>query len=255
MASKVRSSTSRTTSPSTPRGESGSQTPSTKGAGGPWSEDRSNKELDHDSVYRLDPTDDSQWSITRVTFDTTRPNGLLFSLDHTVLYVAQSGRLPEEKRELRAYPVNDDGSLGEGGVIHDFGAHRGIDGMCLDTEGNIIATAGNLVGGPGPDDLCLLPVRRGHRDPSTQLRPAHKLYLRRRGPLHSLRHHRPGTLAKGFHRASRKRLLYLPSAEAWGAGDADGDTRRLNGEPASWNPRLFGALMGLPPYNRRGYNS
>ena len=121
-----------------------------EGAGGPWSEDRSNKELDHDSVYRLDPGDDDSWSITRVTFDTTRPNGLLFSLDHTILYVAQSGRLPEEKRDLRAYPVNDDGSLGDGEVIHDFGAHRGIDGMCLDTEGNIIATAGNLAGGPGP---------------------------------------------------------------------------------------------------------
>ena len=104
----------------------------------------------HDSVYRLDQGDDDSWSITRVTFDTTRPNGLLFSLDHAVLYVAQSGRLPEEKRELRAYPVNDDGSLGDGEVIHDFGAHRGIDGMCLDVEGNIIATAGNLAGGPGP---------------------------------------------------------------------------------------------------------
>ena len=64
--------------------------------------------------------------------------------------MAQSGRLPEEKRELRAYPVNDDGSLGDGEVIHDFGANRGIDGMCLDVEGNIIATAGNRAGGPGP---------------------------------------------------------------------------------------------------------
>ena len=121
-----------------------------EGAGGAWSNDRSNKELDHDSVYRLDPQDDGSWSIDRVTFDTTRPNGLLFSLAYHTLYVAQSGRLPEEKRELRAYPVNDDGSLGGGEVIHDFGENRGIDGMCLDIEGNIIATAGNLAGGPGP---------------------------------------------------------------------------------------------------------
>jgi len=28
-----------------------------EGAGSPWSEDRSNKELDHDSVYRIDVTD------------------------------------------------------------------------------------------------------------------------------------------------------------------------------------------------------
>ncbi len=121
-----------------------------EGAAGPWSIDRSHKELDHDSVYRLDPQPSGSWTVQRVTFDTTRPNGLLFSLDHKILYVAQSGRLPEEFRQLRAYPVLDDGSLGEMQVLHDFGAHRGIDGMCLDVEGNIIATAGFRAGGPGP---------------------------------------------------------------------------------------------------------
>jgi gluconolactonase len=121
-----------------------------EGAGGPWSEDRANKELDHDSVYRLDPRDDGPWAITRATFDTTRPNGLLFSLDHRTLYVAQSGRLPEEKRQLRAYPVDEDGNLDAHQVLHDFGPDRGIDGMCLDIEGNIVATAGYRQGGPGP---------------------------------------------------------------------------------------------------------
>ena len=120
------------------------------GAGGPWSEDRSNKELDHDSVYRIDMKDGKSTGVTRVTEDTTRPNGLLFSLDFKTLYVAQSGRLPEEKRQLRAYPVNLDGSLGTHEVIHDFGEHRGIDGMVLDVEGNIVATAGYKAGGPGP---------------------------------------------------------------------------------------------------------
>ena len=121
-----------------------------EGSGGPWSEDRANKDLEHDSVYRLDPQTDGSWSINRVTFDTTRPNGLLFSLGHDVLYVAQSGRLPEEYRQLRGYPVLSDGSLGEHEVLHDFGANRGIDGMVLDTEGTIIATAGWPTGGPGP---------------------------------------------------------------------------------------------------------
>jgi|SRR5579863_2438315 len=120
-----------------------------EGAAGAWSFDRENKELEHDSVYRLDPQGDS-YSITRVTFDTTRPNGLLFSLDHRTLYVAQSGREPTEARQLRAYPVKADGTLGATEILHDFGAHRGIDGMRLDTEGNIIATAGWELGGPGP---------------------------------------------------------------------------------------------------------
>jgi gluconolactonase len=120
-----------------------------EGVGGPWSEDRTQMELDHESVYRLDPELDGSWSMHRVTFDTTRPNGLLFSLDHTTLYVAQSGRRPDEKRQLRAYPVRGDGSLGAAEVLHNFGEHRGIDGMCLDSEGYIIATAGWDRGGPG----------------------------------------------------------------------------------------------------------
>ena len=121
-----------------------------EGAAGPWSEDVANKDLDHDSIYRVDPQPDGTWSHDRVTFDTTRPNGLLFSLDYETLYVAQSGRRPDEKRELRGYPVNGDGSLGSYTLMHDFGANRGIDGMCLDIEGNIVATAGFRQGGPGP---------------------------------------------------------------------------------------------------------
>ena len=120
-----------------------------EGPGGDWSMDRSNKEIEHDSVYRID-TEGDHSTVTRVTFDTTRPNGLLFSLDYKTLYVAQSGRLPEEKRELRAYPINPDGSLAQHKVLHDFGAHRGVDGMVLDTEGNIVACAGYEEGGPGP---------------------------------------------------------------------------------------------------------
>ena len=120
-----------------------------EGAAGPWSHDRANKELDHDSVYRLDPRPHGAYAIHRVTFDTTRPNGLLFSQDYKTLYVAQSGRERDEKRQLRAYPVQSDLTLGAPAVLHDFGENRGIDGMCLDEEGNIVATAGWELGGPG----------------------------------------------------------------------------------------------------------
>jgi len=121
-----------------------------EGAAGPWSADRAHKELDHDSVYRLDPQPDGRYRIARATFDTTRPNGLLFSLDYKTLYVAQSGRRADEKRQLRAYPVKAGKSLGSPEVLHDFGEHRGIDGMRLDTGGDIVATAGYELGGPGP---------------------------------------------------------------------------------------------------------
>ena len=121
-----------------------------EGAAGPWSFDRRNKELEHDSVYRLDPRPDGGYSINRVTFDTTRPNGLLFSLDYKTLYVAQSGREKTESRQLRAYPVKPDKTLAACEILHDFGENRGIDGMRIDAEGNIVATAGWEIGGPGP---------------------------------------------------------------------------------------------------------
>lgn len=110
---------------------------------------RDDMELDHESVYRLDPQSDGDWSITRMTFDTTAPNGLLLSPDNRTLYVAQSKYGEGQKRELRAYPILEDGSLGEGQVLHNFYPHRGIDGMCLDSEGNLVACAGWELGGPG----------------------------------------------------------------------------------------------------------
>ncbi len=115
--------------------------------------DQAPRELDHDSVYRLDPPRpdaiDGVWSITRVTFDTTRPNGILLSADGASLYVAQSDYDAGSVRQLRSYPIRPDGSLGEMTVLHDFGEARGIDGMCLDVGGNVVATCGWEVSGPG----------------------------------------------------------------------------------------------------------
>lgn len=107
-------------------------------------------ELGHESVFRLDPMPDGRWTIRRMTFDTTKPNGLLLSPDEKTLYVAQSHYGEGNKRELRAYPIRDDDTLGPYEVLHNFYPHRGIDGMTLDAEGNIIATAGWRQSGPGP---------------------------------------------------------------------------------------------------------
>jgi len=107
-------------------------------------------ELGHESVYRADPQPDGSWTASRVTFDTTRPNGILVSPDQKTLYVAESPRPPEPGRQLRAYPIGEDGTLGDHRVLHDFGPHRGIDGMCLNTDGSIVATAGFRESGSGP---------------------------------------------------------------------------------------------------------
>jgi gluconolactonase len=115
----------------------------------------STMELDHQSVFRLDPQADGSYTITRVVFDTTMPNGILVSPDQNTLYVAESSFTRGIARELRAYPIRDDGSLGVYTTLFTWGedakgVHRGIDGMCFDRDGNIVATNGWEVAGPGP---------------------------------------------------------------------------------------------------------
>ena len=70
--------------------------------------------------------------------------------DQSILYVAESPRRLDQRRQLRAYPIQADGSLGEYALLHDFGAGRGVDGMCRATGGLIVATAGHQERGPGP---------------------------------------------------------------------------------------------------------
>ena len=125
----------------------------------PWNEgniDPSERmEVGHEEVLRADPQPDGGWSLTRATYDCTKPNGILVSPDGRTLYVAQSHSEAGRIRELRAYPIQDDGSLGPYTLLHQFGEdhrgpQRGIDGMCFDSDGNIIATAGWGRSGPGP---------------------------------------------------------------------------------------------------------
>ena len=123
------------------------------------------EELDHRSVLRADPQKDGKYTVTRVTFDTTQPNGILVSRDQTTLYVAESGSKRGIARELRAYPIHEDGSLGTFRTLFTWGedakgVHRGIDGMCLDSEGNIVATAGYEEAGSGPMIYVFAPTGR-----------------------------------------------------------------------------------------------
>jgi gluconolactonase len=117
-----------------------------------YGDDHSDRELDHDSVYRITPPSggSGSWAIERLTYDTTRPNGILLGWDEGTLYIAQSDYSLESVRQLRAYPIAADGSLGAYTVLHDFGDARGIDGMCWDAAGNIVATCGWERSGPGP---------------------------------------------------------------------------------------------------------
>ena len=125
--------------------------------------------LAHESVYLAEHIFGGNWTVKRVTFDTNRPNGVLLSADQRVLYVAESPVDKSLRRQLRAYPILSDGTLGDGSVLFDFGEGRGIDGMALTTEGRILATAGEADAGAGSaiyvfesDGL----VRATHRTPA-----------------------------------------------------------------------------------------
>ena len=122
----------------------------------PWNAgniDPSEKQVPgRNAILRADPQPDGTWVCKRMTTDTTGTNGLLISPDQRTLYMIQTS---PERRELRAYDILEDGSLGRYIVLHQFGEdyrgpQRGIDGMCLDAEGNIVATAGSYASGPGP---------------------------------------------------------------------------------------------------------
>ena len=123
--------------------------------------------LDHASVLRLEaPTLDAP--ITRITYDTDAPMSLLLSPDESTLYVAETSDAPGGPRELRAYPILDTGALAPYRLLHSFGRdgggrgriHRGIYGMCLDREGNIVAVAGGEEAGPGPMVYVITPEGR-----------------------------------------------------------------------------------------------
>jgi gluconolactonase len=106
-------------------------------------------------VLRLERNDRRAWVATRITFDTVSPRAVLLSPDEATLYVADGEAKEGQARELRAYPVRPDGMVDHPAVLHTFGAdhrgaQRGIEGMCLDAAGNIVAVAGWRRSGPGP---------------------------------------------------------------------------------------------------------
>ncbi len=92
-------------------------------------------------VYRVDP---SSREVRAVVTDMVKPNGLAFSIDEKILYVADSGfsHDPAGPHHIRAYEVRDDGRLGPGRVFAEVSP--GLpDGFRLDVEGNVWTSCGD----------------------------------------------------------------------------------------------------------------
>jgi gluconolactonase len=114
--------------------------------------------LPHASVLRLDNAGPRLWRLTRVTHDTLGPRAVMLSVDERTLYVADGDVERGDVCRLLAYPVNAHGSVGHAKTLLNFSANeRGIDGMCLDSEGNIIACMGWKKSGCAPAIVVVSP--------------------------------------------------------------------------------------------------
>jgi gluconolactonase len=115
--------------------------------------DSAASEIGASNVYRVD----SGGNVTAVVTDMVQPNGLAFSPDESVLYVADTGFSHDQKckPKIRSYPLSKDGTkLGKGKdfVYCDKGL---FDGFRVDTKGNIWSSAGDGVHCFAPDGTLL----------------------------------------------------------------------------------------------------
>ena len=95
------------------------------------------KELDKNYVFRFDP---KSGQLTTLVDDFDMPNGLAFSPDERILYIADSGK----PAHIRAFDVRDDGSITNDRVFCTL--DKGIpDGFRCDTEGRVWTSAGDGV--------------------------------------------------------------------------------------------------------------
>ena len=119
--------------------------------GGIWFTDPGYGLLSHDQgdkgelelptrVYRVDPHSGAA-SIVDETLE--KPNGLAFSPDHSLLYVADTGASHKRghPRQIHVFDVIDQRRLSKPRVFCDFGT-ASTDGFRVDTDGNVWAAVG-----------------------------------------------------------------------------------------------------------------
>lgn len=92
------------------------------------------------AVYRLD----APGQLTRILAapDIQRPNGIQISPDDRTLYLIEANQAQGGARMIRAYDLSPDGTVANMRVHYNFYPGRSADGMSIDTEGNLYASAG-----------------------------------------------------------------------------------------------------------------
>lgn len=89
------------------------------------------QQLGFQGVYRLDA---STGGLTLVADDFSKPNGLCFSLDESLMFINDTDR-----QHIRAFDVTDDGMLSNGCLWAETGGEEAgvADGMKVDCAGNL----------------------------------------------------------------------------------------------------------------------
>ena len=102
-------------------------------------------------VYRVDP---DTGAIDAMVEDMNCPNGLAFSPDESLLYVADTGRMfTDDPQHIRVYDMVD-GRPRSGRLFHKI--DQGVaDGFRLDTDGNLWSSAADGVHCIAPDGRLL----------------------------------------------------------------------------------------------------
>ncbi len=108
-------------------------------------------------VYRVDP---HSGDVAKVAGDFEKPNGLAFSPDERLLYVADTGasHLENGPRHIRRFSVSDEGML-SGGEVFATCTSGLFDGFRIDRKGRIWASAADGVHCYDPDGTLIGKVR------------------------------------------------------------------------------------------------
>ena len=105
------------------------------------------KEQPGNYVYRFDSLTDI---VTAVATDFDKPNGLCFSPDESILYIADSG----SPKHIRSFSVNPDGTLSNGKVFTKLD-RGGPDGIRCDFQGRVWSSSGDGVQVFNPDGTLI----------------------------------------------------------------------------------------------------
>jgi len=116
--------------------------------------DRQAPEIGGCHVYRIDPR---TREVTAVVTDMVRPNGLAFSPDESLLYIADTGLSHQENgpKHIRRFRVSSDGASLSGGEVFADCDNGLFDGFRVDTEGRLWTSAGDGVHVFAPDGTLL----------------------------------------------------------------------------------------------------